>query len=152
MKHDQHAFTLKQQKLLNTCYHILSKVLQLLKPVFRRLGSRRSQGIILPIEKLTKEAMFRSKSCGQCVLQFTGMVCPMNCPKELRNGPCGGVRQDGYCEVNPDMICVWLLAWNGNHLGKDGDFPIQTRLPPVDRRLVGTSAWLSDLWNESGQR
>nr|WP_245947992.1 methylenetetrahydrofolate reductase C-terminal domain-containing protein [Halomonas montanilacus] len=28
--------------------------------------------------------------CGQCILSSTGMSCPMNCPKSLRNGPCGG--------------------------------------------------------------
>ena len=37
--------------------------------------------------------------CGQCVLHSTGMTCPMTCPKTLRNGPCGGVREDGDCEV-----------------------------------------------------
>jgi methylenetetrahydrofolate reductase (NADPH) len=49
--------------------------------------------------------------CGQCVLHSTGMTCPMNCPKTLRNGPCGGVREDGHCEVKPEMRCVWLKAY-----------------------------------------
>ena len=48
--------------------------------------------------------------CGQCVLHSTGMTCPMNCPKTLRNGPCGGVRPDGHCEVKPEMRCVWVKA------------------------------------------
>ncbi len=49
--------------------------------------------------------------CGQCVLHSTGLTCPMNCPKTLRNGPCGGVRADGHCEVKPEMRCVWLKAY-----------------------------------------
>ena len=49
--------------------------------------------------------------CGQCVLHSTGLTCPMNCPKTLRNGPCGGVRPDGHCEVKPEMRCVWLKGY-----------------------------------------
>ena len=62
--------------------------------------------------------------CGQCVLHDTGLTCPMTCPKTLRNGPCGGVRANGNCEVKPEMRCVWLKAyerserlplWHGAH-------------------------------------
>ena len=35
----------------------------------------------------------------------------MTCPKTLRNGPCGGVRADGGCEVKPEMRCVWLKGY-----------------------------------------
>ena len=52
--------------------------------------------------------------CGQCVLSSTGMSCPMNCPKTLRNGPCGGVRANGHCEVKPEMRCVWVEAYRGS--------------------------------------
>ena len=60
------------------------------------------------VEAAVKKPVFGCQMCGQCVLHSTGMTCPMNCPKTLRNGPCGGVRPDGNCEVDPEMRCVWL--------------------------------------------
>ena len=57
-------------------------------------------------ERLIKGFLFDCRMCGQCVLSSTGMSCPMNCPKNLRNGPCGGVRDGGFCEVKPQMRCV----------------------------------------------
>jgi hypothetical protein len=65
----------------------------------------------------------------------------MNCPKELRNGPCGGVRPGGFCEVKPAMRCVWVLAWEGAARMREGE-RINTVLPPVDRSLWGSSSWL----------
>ena len=62
------------------------------------------------IEAAVKKPVFGCQMCGQCVLHSTGMTCPMNCPKTLRNGPCGGVRPDGHCEVKPEMRCVWVKA------------------------------------------
>lgn len=32
------------------------------------------------------------------------------CPKRMGNGPCGGVRPDGGCEVAPHQPCVWMAA------------------------------------------
>jgi len=49
----------------------------------------------------------RCLECGDCVLEFTGGLCPIaRCSKHLLNGPCGG-SQGGECEVNPDIPCVW---------------------------------------------
>jgi len=51
----------------------------------------------------------RCLECGDCMLEFTGGFCPIaRCSKHLLNGPCGG-SQDGKCEVNPDIPCVWQL-------------------------------------------
>jgi hypothetical protein len=66
----------------------------------------------------------------------------MNCPKGLRNGPCGGVRADGHCEVYPEMPCVWVEAWTGAQAMKGGD-AIRDVQPPVDHRLKGRSSWLA---------
>jgi hypothetical protein len=69
----------------------------------------------------------------------------MTCPKELRNGPCGGVRLDGTCEVIPAMLCPWVLAWKRAERMPMHGAEIEQILPPVDRRRLGTSAWINDL-------
>ncbi len=49
----------------------------------------------------------RCLECGDCMLDYTGGLCPIaRCSKHLLNGPCGG-SQDGKCEVDPDIPCVW---------------------------------------------
>jgi len=50
--------------------------------------------------------------CGDCVLAWTGGICPMaRCSKSLINGSCGGTNK-GKCEVSKDMDCGWLLIYN----------------------------------------
>lgn len=69
------------------------------------------------------------------------MSCSMNCPKSIRNGPCGGVRADGFCEVKPEMRCVWVEAWKGAGQMKNGG-DITTIQIAVDHQLKGKSSWL----------
>jgi ferredoxin len=52
----------------------------------------------------------RCAACGDCVLDQTFGLCPIaRCAKSLLNGPCGGTRKDGKCEVNEDVDCIWNL-------------------------------------------
>lgn len=96
-------------------------------------------------EIVTKGPIFDCRMCGQCVLHQTGMTCPMTCPKELRNGPCGGVRLDGRCEVLPEMRCPWVQAWQrSDRMGPVGR-EIESLLPPLDRRGIGSSAWIQEI-------
>ncbi len=88
-----------------------------------------------------KGFLFDCQMCGNCALSKTGMSCPMNCPKTIRNGPCGGVRANGMCEVKPDMRCVWVAAWDGASRMKDGD-AIQAVEFAIDHRDKGRSTWL----------
>ena len=93
------------------------------------------------MERETKEAVYDCRMCGQCILHSTGMSCPMRCPKNLRNGPCGGTFQDGSCEVVPSMKCVWVQAWEGSRklpLWRDHIEHVER---PVDWRLQETSSW-----------
>jgi Methylene-tetrahydrofolate reductase C terminal len=108
---------------------------------------------ILLVERKTKEAMFDCRMCGQCILHSTGLTCPMRCPKNLRNGPCGGVLQDGNCEVLPDQPCVWTVAWR-----RSRKLPAFRRHmpehvePPVDWRLQDTSSWINLVTGRDRQR
>jgi len=74
----------------------------------------------------------RCLECGDCVLEFTGGLCPIaRCSKHLLNGPCGG-SQGGKCEVDPSIPCVWQQIVD--HLAKLG------RLDKLDR-LVTPKNW-----------
>ncbi len=135
-------WSVRNARLLKTLYCAIERVLVGCHPLLRRIGYARLDRPFTKIESLTKGLLLDSQNCGQCIVGFTGLSCPMNCPKKMRNGPCGGVRADGHCEVKPEMPCVWVLAWDGNkRLGEDA-FPLQVVQPPVDHRLIGRSAWL----------
>jgi Methylene-tetrahydrofolate reductase C terminal len=98
-------------------------------------------GAIQHIEHAVKGPVFGCQMCGQCVLHSTGLSCPMTCPKTLRNGPCGGVRADGGCEVIPEMPCVWLRGWERSRKLPLWREDFAHLRPPVDNSLKGTSSW-----------
>ena len=135
----------KPKTLENT--YLLTK--KLIAPFIVKYGnSPFFKKVLVRGEKITKKPVFDCKMCGQCILHSTGMVCPMGCPKELRNGPCGGVRQDNTCEIKPEMKCVWVRAWENSkqmNLYKNAILEIQ---PPVDRSLQGSSAWINEFLKE----
>lgn len=134
-------FAVRHARAFERAYRGLERVLVALDPVFRRIGYARVERPVAIVEAAAKGLLFDCRMCGQCVLSSTGMACPMNCPKEMRNGPCGGVRPGGFCEVKPAMRCVWVEAWEGAARMREGR-RLATVLPPVDHSLRGSSAWL----------
>ncbi len=131
-------------------YHRFEGVMIRLHPLWLKLGYDRVAKPITFLERHTKSFLFDCQMCGKCLLSQTGMSCPMNCPKQLRNGPCGGVREDGSCEVDADMRCVWVEAWRGAQSIKDGK--ITAVNGPVDHRLKGTSSWLREVKEKRDQQ
>jgi hypothetical protein len=134
-------WSVRHARGLAAFYRAFEHALRGLDPVFRRIGYSRLERPVAAIERRVKETMFDCRMCGQCVLSATGLSCPMNCPKGLRNGPCGGVRANGNCEVHPEMPCVWVQAYAGAErmgtVAKLGQVQ-----PPVDHRAAGRSSWL----------
>ena len=54
----------------------------------------------------------RCSACGDCILDLTGIICPITrCAKGLLNGPCGG-QDKGKCEVDKTQDCAWILIYN----------------------------------------
>jgi len=139
------SWSVRNARWLKGLYRALESALRFSSPLLRRIGYERLDKPFLLLEKATKGFLLDSQNCGQCIVGFTGLACPMNCPKTMRNGPCGGVRADGKCEVKPEMDCVWVLAWEGNKRLKENEYPIQFVQPAIDNRKLQTSAWLREI-------
>jgi len=55
----------------------------------------------------------RCGECGECLLAYTGGLCPITlCAKSLVNGQCGGTGDDGACEVSKEHPCGWKLIYD----------------------------------------
>jgi hypothetical protein len=141
---------------------LLHYVLDRRNPVWQAVaaGLQKSPGLYRLFtwtERLTKERLFGCRMCGQCALPSTAYACPMTCPKQLRNGPCGGVSMDGSCEVYPGMRCVWLMAYErADAEGRASDLRRLQR--PIDQRKWGQSSWVNywlgedeDLWTDDDE-
>ena len=135
-------WSVRRARGLNAFYRGFEAILVKLHGLFKAVGYERLERPVAAVEKVVKGLLFDCRMCGQCVLSSTGMSCPMNCPKNLRNGPCGGVRGDGNCEVKPGMRCVWVEAYRGS-VRIPGGVEAMTHVQfAVDQRLQGRSSWL----------
>jgi methylenetetrahydrofolate reductase (NADPH) len=98
-----------------------------------------SRRILAAIELAIKGPLFGCRMCGNCLLQETALICPMECPKGLRNGPCGGSTSE-YCYVDPTRPCVWHKIYERSFkYGREA--LLLEVLPPLDWDKVGTDAW-----------
>jgi methylenetetrahydrofolate reductase (NADPH) len=95
------------------------------------------------VELGVKRPLFGCQSCGNCVLGDLEYVCPQTCPKQMRNGPCGGTDL-GRCEVIPEQRCIWVGVYErARDAGRLDE--LRTYVPAPDRALHGTSSWLNYL-------
>ena len=92
------------------------------------------------VELAVKKPMFGCQACGNCVLGHMEYVCPQTCPKQMRNGPCGGTLF-GRCEV-VDQPCIWVSVWDRAKAADRVD-ALKVYVPPPNRSLSGTSSWIN---------
>ncbi|MBN1311693.1 MAG: methylenetetrahydrofolate reductase C-terminal domain-containing protein [Anaerolineae bacterium] len=101
------------------------------EPFGRRLMAR--------IEYAIKGPLFGCRMCGNCLLQETALICPMECPKGIRNGPCGGSTEE-HCYVDPTRPCVWYKIYERAFQHGRQELLMEV-LPPLDWDKTGTEAW-----------
>lgn len=135
-------WSVRHARGLEIFYNGFERVMVALHPLWKAIGYQRLEKPVAAVEKAVKGFLFDCQMCGQCALSSTGMSCSMNCPKTIRNGPCGGVRANGNCEVKPDMRCVWVEAFDGSQRMQAGREAIKVVQFAVDGRLKGSSSWL----------
>ncbi|MBI4302426.1 MAG: methylenetetrahydrofolate reductase C-terminal domain-containing protein [Chloroflexi bacterium] len=96
------------------------------KPIYPALNSL----YLARLERLTRTDE-RCVLCGECVLAWTGGICPLaTCPKGLLNGPCGGYK-DGHCEVDQSKECAWVAIYQ-RMKNLDSLEMLETIHPPKD--------------------
>ncbi len=93
------------------------------------------------VELSIKAPMFGCQACGNCVLGEMEYVCPMTCPKNLRNGPCGGTL-NGMCEVLPDKACIWVKVYETAQ-GANRIQDLKAFIPARNLSLKGTSSFIN---------
>jgi len=91
------------------------------------------------VEYAIKGPMFGCRMCGNCMLQETAFICPMECPKGERNGPCGGSTAE-HCYVDPTRPCIWYKIYERSFAMGREEHLLEV-LPPLDYDKVGTETW-----------
>ena len=128
---------------LSRVYRWTARLAPALRPLAAVTGTARLARWLAPVEQAVKGPLFDCRMCGDCALSVSGLACPMGCAKRMRNGPCGGVRADGHCEVDPARPCSWVLATAGDARIAPGHTPTwRQRVPPLDARREGQSSWI----------
>jgi methylenetetrahydrofolate reductase (NADPH) len=100
-------------------------------------------------EMAFKKPVFGCQACGNCVLGLMEYVCPMTCPKNLRNGPCGGTF-NGQCEVVPEKPCIWVAVYDRAKAANRVD-ELKTFIPARNRALQDTSSYINYFLNRDSR-
>jgi len=95
--------------------------------------------LLAMVERWVKGPLFGCRMCGNCLLQETAFICPMECPKGERNGPCGGSTEAG-CYVDPTRPCIWFRIYERSfRMGRQEK--LLEVLPPIDWDKAGGETW-----------
>jgi len=95
--------------------------------------------MLATVEKWVKGPLFGCRMCGNCLLQETAFICSMECPKGLRNGPCGGSTEE-HCYVDETRPCIWYEIYDRAFKMGRQEMLLEV-LPPLDWDKVGGETW-----------
>jgi methylenetetrahydrofolate reductase (NADPH) len=98
-------------------------------------GSR----LLESVEFTIKGPLWGCRMCGNCLLQETAFICPMECPKGLRNGPCGGSTPE-KCYVDETRPCIWYKIFERAYKMGRQEMLMEV-LPPLDWDKIGGETW-----------
>ncbi len=98
----------------------------------------------------------RCMECGECLLEYTGGICPLTaCTKGLISGQCGGASK-GKCELNREKDCGWELIYNRMKALNQVD-KLRKFITPKDRskmmpdvKTMSTSRWALEQTEQKG--
>lgn len=97
------------------------------------------QRLLETAEIAIKGPIWGCRMCGNCLLQETAFICSMECPKGIRNGPCGGSTSE-HCEVDETRPCIWYEIYErAFKMGRE-EMLLEV-LPPLDWDKVGGETW-----------
>jgi 5,10-methylenetetrahydrofolate reductase len=105
-------------------------------------GKKNTERRLHAFEHIAKVVMLDCKDCGDCAMFDMAYLCPMSqCPKNQRNGACGG-SLDGWCEVFPNQKkCVWVRAYARlKKYGEEASIDVPP-VPPANWDFYQTSSW-----------
>ena len=111
------------------------------QPAFIRLKRKNSASDSVQGQNLlVKGPLFGCRMCGNCLLQETAFICPMECPKGMRNGPCGGITPEKNCYVDETRNVSGTAIYK-RALKTGREKTLLEVLPPLDWNKVGTETW-----------
>jgi methylenetetrahydrofolate reductase (NADPH) len=91
------------------------------------------------LEQIIKGPLWGCRMCGNCLLQETAFICPMECPKGMRNGPCGG-STPAACYVDKTRPCIWYEIYKRSFKMGRQEMLMEV-LPPMDWEKTGGETW-----------
>ena len=115
-----------------------------MKRLCGKVQGTKMEGPFHKMEHLTKVALFDCRDCGDCALIDVAYLCPMSqCPKNQRNGACGGSYK-GWCEVYPGKRhCIYVRAYvRLKKYAEEGQLSVEI-VPPCNWDLYQTSSWIN---------
>jgi methylenetetrahydrofolate reductase (NADPH) len=129
-------------KMMRGMHHLAFEPGAMFFPVMQSFYENRKDSRHHGLEHIIKVITNDCKDCGDCAMLDLAYLCPMSqCPKNQRNGACGG-SYDGWCEVYPnEKKCVWVRAYARlKDYNEEGQLDSFTT-PPANWNLYQTSSW-----------